>query len=137
MTRVTFALSEIAWHSDEMTDERDVAGFLEEARLPLNHFGIVVSGVLVTFTTSYDSALGALSGMKYTVERASSLLDLVCEDIVLVQDISSSNQVLDYFNTFLTGYGDSAAFDYHNSYVLVILEALVDILVARLHRRKK
>jgi len=119
-----------------MQDERDVAGFFGEARLPLNHFGITVEGSLVTFTTSYDSALGALAGMKYTVERASSLLDLVCENIVEVQDISSRSKVLDYYNIFLSGCGDSAAFDYHNSYVVVILDALIDILVARLHSRK-
>jgi len=137
MDRVTFTTREIAWHSDEMVDEKDVVGFFGEAQLPLNHFHIVISGETVTFTTGYSSALAALSGIKYTVDRASSLLDLVCEGIVEVQDISSQNEVLDYYNMFLSGCGDSAAFDYHNSYVLVILEALVDILVARLHRRKR
>lgn len=137
MTRVTFTTQEVAWHSDELVDEVDVVEFFSEARLPLNHFGIVVSDALIIFTTSYNSALGTLADMKYTVERASGLLDLVREGIVTVKEISSSNRVLDYYNTFLSGHSDNTVFDYHNSYVLVVLDALVDVLVARLNRRKQ
>ena len=128
MTKIRFLLDDIAVYSDELENASDARGFYYEARRPLEEFGITLQGNSLVLETGYASVLGALAGMQYIVERANHILELVTEDIMVVIDIKVACSALQYYNKFLCDQGDDTAFDYHNTYVQIVLDSLVKVL---------
>jgi len=124
-----YTLRDIVRCSDILEDNEDVLGFISEAALPLSGFGITVVDNIVVLITEYPSALTALTNMSYTVDGACTLLDLVTQELVTVSENASAsgNSVIEYFLEYQTDHGDCGAFDYHGTFVQVILDALIEV----------
>ena len=103
--------------------ETDLRDFIDECRAPLGYLGIAEANGVITIDTDID-----------VIQRVKYLISLVSDSCYLLECITSDRvfvcglDVIDYYTRFQDKVGDGTAFDYHGTYVQVVLDILLALL---------
>lgn len=102
----------------------DFYSFFSEASLPLCHLGVLKVDDVIIIYTDCDDSVERLEYLIYLVDYSCDMLDEITQGKRELED-NYSDEVSLYYSMFQSIGGDDTCFDYHGTFVQVILDALL------------
>lgn len=124
-----FLVSTKIVYDDEIKATCDIEWFFDEGFEPLQSFGITLGDNQIVISADSDNIYKHLSSALDVVVMASALLDYNTDSTIydthLLNLALVSDCALGYYDTFMKPYSDDTAFDYHGTFVIVVIESLM------------